>query len=274
MEYVHNGRVLQIADAHTHIYPKKIADKAVHAVGDFYHIPMTCGGTAEDLLASGEQIGTQSYLVCSVATKPEQAASITNFIAEACREHPQFVGLGAYHQDVEDPEGLLASVKTLGLYGIKLHSDFQRCNIDDPKLMPVYKMLCELDLCVLFHMGDDRYDFSSPARLVRVLEKYPHLRCIAAHFGGYQRWKEAKACLAGAGENLYFDTSSSLAFLGKEQAEEMIYTFGPDRMLFGTDFPMWSHADELQRFLSLSLPDTAVDAILSKNFQQFFKKNV
>lgn len=270
MKYIHNGRALQIADAHTHIYPEKIADKAVRAVGDFYHIPMTGGGTAEDLLASGEKIGTQYYLVCSVATKPEQAVSITSFIADECKKYPQFVGLGAYHQDVENPDKLLETVKASGLRGIKLHSDFQRCNIDDPKLMPIYGMLCELDMCVLFHMGDDRYDFSAPKRLARVLEKYPKLKCIGAHFGGYQRWKEAKECLADAGENLYFDTSSSLAFLEKEQAVDMIYTFGPERMMFGTDFPMWTHEDEIQRFLNLSLPDTVNDQIFLENFKRFF----
>lgn len=273
MQYTHNGRTLQIADAHTHIYPNKIAEKAVHAVGDFYNIPMTGGGTAEDLIASGNQIGISYYLVCSVATRPEQAPSITTFIADECSKYPQFVGLGAYHQDVENPDVLLENTAALGLQGIKLHSDFQRCNIDDPKMMPIYGMLRDLGLCVMFHMGDDRYDFSAPRRLVNVLEKYPDLKCLAAHFGGYQRWMEARECLAGAGKNVYFDTSSSLAFLDKDQAVEMIYKFGPEQMLFGTDFPMWTHTDELAHFLNLSLPDSVNDQILYENFKRFFKLN-
>lgn len=212
MEYSHNGRVLQIADAHTHIYPEKIADKAVHAVGDFYHIPMTGGGTAEDLLASGEKIGTQYYLVCSVATKPEQAASITSFIAEECKKYPQFVGLGAYHQDVENPDKLLETVKASGLQGIKLHSDFQRCNIDDPKLMPIYGMLCELDMCVLFHMGDDRYDFSAPKRLARVLEKYPKLKCIGPTSADTSDGKKLKSVLPVPGKTCTLILPAALPF--------------------------------------------------------------
>lgn len=144
---------------------------------------------------------------------------------------------GAYHQDVENPDKLLETVKASGLQGIKLHSDFQRCNIDDPKLMPIYGMLCELDMCVLFHMGDDRYDFSAPKRLARVLEKYPKLKCIGAHFGGYQRWKEAKECLAGAGENLYFDTSSSLGLFGKGTGS-------------GHDLHLWAGAYDVRHRLS------------------------
>ena len=52
MEYIYNGKALKIADAHTHIYPAKIAEKAVHAVGDFYNIPMTGGGTAGSAMPS------------------------------------------------------------------------------------------------------------------------------------------------------------------------------------------------------------------------------
>ena len=83
-------------------------------------------------------------------------------------------------------------------------------------------------------MGDDRYDFSAPVRLARVLDKVPDLKCIRAHFGGYRRWREAAKAVKRA--NLYFDTSSSLPFLEKQEAVDMIQHYGPDRMLFGTDF--------------------------------------
>ena len=260
----------RIADAHTHIYPSKIAEKAVQAIGDFYDIPMTGAGTADALVCAGAQCGVERYLVCSVATKPEQAESITRFIAEECAAHPEFVGVGAYHQDLADPAAHLDLIQSLGLSGIKLHSDFQRCDIDDPRLMPVYEMLQERGMFVMFHMGDDRYDFSAPKRLARVLEKYPDLRCHAAHFGGYQRWQEAMECLPDAGANLYFDTSSSLEFIEKEQALAMIEAFGAGRMMFGTDFPMWTHEKEIENVLSLGLTEKENKMIFYDNFARFF----
>jgi hypothetical protein len=39
-----------VIDFHAHIYPGKIADKAVVNIGEFYKIPMQKKGTAEDLL--------------------------------------------------------------------------------------------------------------------------------------------------------------------------------------------------------------------------------
>ena len=49
----------EIMDAHTHIFPSKIAEKATVNIGHFYDIPMAEQGSAEQLLASGAQIGTK-----------------------------------------------------------------------------------------------------------------------------------------------------------------------------------------------------------------------
>jgi len=258
----------KIADAHAHIYPHKIAEKATESVGDFYGLSMSRVGTSEALIKSGSKIGVSHYLVCSVATKVEQVESINHFICEECAKHPEFIGLAAYHQDVPDPYPVLEKAKAQGLRGIKVHSDFQHFNIDDPIMMPVYQALIDLDMVILFHMGDSRYDFSAPTRLARVLEKLPALKCIAAHLGGYERWQEAGAVLQG--ENLYFDTSSSLAFLRQEEALSLIKRYGAQKVMFGSDFPMWSHTDELENFLALGLSEEENRQIFFDNFASLF----
>ena len=52
----------------------------------------------------------------------------------------------------------------LGLRGIKIHPDFQKLAIDDESAIDTYKAIARRGLPVLFHMGDNRYDFSSPER--------------------------------------------------------------------------------------------------------------
>ena len=95
--------------------------------------------------------------------------------------------------------------------------------------------------------GDENQDSSSPERLAGILDKFTKLVVIAAHFGGYQMWDESMKYLVG--RNVYMDTSSSLAFLEPSEATEMIRKHGVDKFLFGTDFPMWNHKQELERFL-------------------------
>lgn len=121
----HNGVLYRAADAHAHIYPGKIAEKATENVGRFYDLPMAEVGLPHVLNEEGTAVGFDKFLVCSVATKVEQVGSINRFIAAKCEKYPKFVGLGAWHRDIEDVEKELNEIQALGLHGIKLHSDFK-----------------------------------------------------------------------------------------------------------------------------------------------------
>lgn len=265
----HNGVLYRAADAHAHIYPGKIAEKATENVGRFYDLPMAEVGLPHVLNEEGTAVGFDKFLVCSVATKVEQVGSINRFIAAKCEKYPKFVGLGAWHRDIEDVEKELNKIQALGLHGIKLHSDFQGFAIDDEKMLPVYKACMARDLPILFHMGDARSELSAPKKLANVLEKLPELKCIAAHLGGYQRWDEAKACLKGA--NVWVDTSSSLFVLNPDEARRSIEHFGMDKVMFGTDFPMWTHEKELERFFALAYGEEENRKMLYDNFEKLFK---
>jgi len=259
---------LTIADAHTHIFPAKIAQKAVGAIGDFYSIPMRHPGSPESLLESGGAIGVKKYLVCSTATRPGQVESINDFIGDCCRRHHQFLGFATLHPGYEDIPGEVARVVEMGLRGVKLHPDFQQFCIDDPAAFPIYEACAGAGLPILFHTGDDRYDWSAPSRMAAVARRFPGLTCIAAHFGGYNHWQDVEVYKDL--HNVWFDTSSTLFKLPRERALELLDTLGTRRFLFGTDFPMWDHREELDRFLSLGLPDGVRDDILYRNFQRLF----
>ena len=76
-------------------------------------------------------------------------------------------------------------------------------------------------------------------------------------------WEEALGLLAG--KSLYLDTSSSLEFLDPDRAVQLIRAYGADRILFGTDYPLWNPAEELERFYRLDLTDEEQEQILWKN---------
>ena len=258
----------KIIDAHTHIFPEKIARKATHAIGAFYDLPMQDEGVCQRLIQSGQSIGVSRYLVCSSATRPGQVASINDFISQACRAYPQFLGFGTLHPYMAGLEYELERMVGLGLRGVKLHPDFQQFHIDDEKAMEMYAAIDAAHLPILFHTGDARYDFSEPERLCRVLDRFPDLTCIAAHFGGYSAWDHVYSYPKSP--RLFFDTSSSLFKLPHEKALGLIDHFGAAQFFFGTDFPMWDHAAEYQRFLQLGLDDASRDAILFQNFERVF----
>ena len=269
MSVEHNGVSYRVADAHAHIYPGKIAVKATDSVGDFYQIPMQNVGLPHVLAERGAEAGIERFLVCSVATKVEQVRSINQFIEEKCKKYPQFIGLAAWHQDVEEIAGEMDDIQRRGLRGIKLHPDFQKFHIDDECMIPVYQEAHRRGLPVLFHTGDSRTDYSSPVRLMHVIEKIPEFTCIAAHLGGYSEWADARRELSGT--NVYIDTSSSLFSITPEQARENIEHFGVDHTMFGTDFPMWSPKKELERFFALGYGEEDNAQMLYGNFARLFK---
>jgi predicted TIM-barrel fold metal-dependent hydrolase len=269
MSVVKNGVVFRVADAHTHIYPERIAEKATNAIGAFYNFHMENIGLPDTLLALGNKAGVDKYLVSSVATKCEQVRSISVYIAGTCRAYSAFIGLGAWHQDIRDIDGEFDQLQSLGLRGIKLHPDFQKFNIDAPRMLDVYREANRRKLPVLFHTGDDRSDFSSPIRLARVIDQIPDFTCIAAHLGGYRQWSTAIRVLGGA--NVYIDTSSSLSYLTKEAALLSVSHFGVNRTLFGSDFPMWTLETELERFFGLGFTEEENRRILYGNFAELFE---
>ena len=199
----------RIIDSHCHIYPDKIAQKASDATANFYELPPSLDGRISTLLEHGEKAGIDHFIVQSVATTPKQVSSINRFIAASVAESGgRFTGLGTLHPDSEDMEADVNEILSLGLKGIKLHPDIQRVEIDDPRMHKMYK-LCEGKLPILMHTGDCRYDFSNPNRMIPILEQYPDLTVIGAHFGGWSIWEEATDKLSKY-KNFLVDCSSSL----------------------------------------------------------------
>ena len=157
----------------------------------------------------------------------------------------------------------------LGLRGINIHPDFQKLAIDDESAIDTYKAIARRGLPVLFHMGDNRYDFSSPDRLTNLLRRVPDLQVVAAHFGGWNIWPQSLA--HPQPESVLYDTSSTLGMTDRDIVLRLIDKIGPDRLIFGTDFPMWSPKEELARFLSLGLDESSRQKILYKNFMKLLK---
>jgi predicted TIM-barrel fold metal-dependent hydrolase len=258
---------MSIIDFHVHIFPEKIAEKATRNIGAFYGIPMCHNGTVPNLLELGTKAGIDRFLVHSTATKPEQVQSINDFVSGEVQKHPdRLIGFGTLHPGMEGAPAEIDRMIRCGLQGVKLHPDFQLFNADDRSMYPIYEELSG-QLPVLVHAGDNRYDYSSPLRIDQVARDFPNLTIIAAHLGGYTRWDEAYDVLYKR-KNIYIDTCSSLAFLPPERAREIIHHYGVERVLFGTDFPMWDQEEELARFDALGLTQNEREAILHENAER------
>lgn len=265
-------QVKHIINSHCHIYPEKIAHKAVTAVDLFYEerLGELSDGTAGTLLRTGMEAGITHFIVHSVATKPEQVESINRFIASAATQSEgHFTGLGALHPDASDLEGDIDSLIAMGLKGVKIHPDIQQFRADSKNAMRIFGLCEDRGIPILVHTGDYRYDYSNPNRIIPVLKAFPRLKFIGAHFGGWSIWEKAAAVLSDF-PNILVDTSSSFYGLTPERAKALVRIYGSERVMFGTDYPLWPQKNELDFLERMELLPEELENVCWKTCAKLF----
>lgn len=260
---------MKIIDIHTHIYPDEIAQKATDSVKAFYGIgDETMDGTEGLLLRRGREAGISQFVILPVAIRPDRVQHINDFILQKAAANPDYIPFGTVHAAmeglVEETERLLAA----GVKGIKMHPDSQRFPIDDPRLFPLYETI-RGRVPVLLHMGDKRYDYSHPVKLRKILDMFPGLGSIAAHFGGYSMYDTARELLLDT--DCVMDISSSMMFMAPGEAERYINIYGAERMAFGSDYPMFDPVTEVEKFLQLNLTDAQKEQIAHKTAERILR---
>ena len=260
--------MIPVIDVHCHVYPAAIAEKAAAAVAAFYRVRR--GDGVADLaglpeVLARECVGTYN-VIHSVATVPRQVEDVNRFVASVAAKDDRFLAFGTLHPDSE-PDAMarqIAQILDLGLKGIKLHPDMQGFALNSSACYDMVEA-CAGRFLLLLHTGDTRYARSNPEQLMPLLEQFPETTFIGAHMAGYTCWEHAGEVLAGRYPNLYVDISSTMFALTPERTAALVRAYGADRVLFGSDFPMWHPRGELERFLALPLTKAEQDAILYDN---------
>ncbi len=256
-----------IIDAHTHIFPSKIATKATATIGAFYGIDMDLSGST-DVLSLYKTIN--KFVVCSSATTVKQVSSINDFIFSECKANDKFCGLATLSPDMTEDMAKeeIARLSDCKIHGFKFHPDFQNYEFDNKAVYPLYRLISDMGLPILVHAGDKRYSRSNPKSISTVARDFPDLKICAAHFGGYSEWDKLSEYEGLS--NAWFDTCSSLPFISPETAKGFIDKFGADKFMFGSDFPMWRPDEEFERFEKIQLTQKEQDMILFENAKKFY----
>ena len=172
----------------------------------------------------------------------------TGEILEACLHLPDLlIPFGSCDPQCEDYETQFARLLARPIRGIKFHSDLQGLPLDSPRLFTMLRQLAASDvsyLPVYLHTGNFPIyrPLASPwqTALPRLLSAFPTLTFVCGHSGWDAPRVALKAALAHP--NLYLETSWQPARLLRRLCDKL----GPERLLFGSDFPLFSQRRALR----------------------------
>lgn len=233
-----------IIDFHTHIFPEKIASRALAKLAGVVKQEPSIDGCAEGLRASMKNAGIDMSVVLPVVTGVKQFNSILRFAAfineiYASAKEQCLISLAGIHPDDPDMKEHLALIKREGFAGIKLHPNYQNVEFNDIRIKRLLYAASELGLFVITHAGFDPYtpdhEFCTPDMILEVIKEVAPERLILAHLGSNENYEEAEEKLCG--QNVYLDTAYSLLRVGEDQFIRMVRKHGADKILFATDCP-------------------------------------
>lgn len=197
-------------------------------------------------------------------------------------EHPQLAAFISVDPILMDEAALVAEVEESrrnGASGIKLHPANQQFYPNDRRLWPVYHTAQALGLPILSHSGrgilPGTEGYARPSLFAEALAGFPALNFVLAHLGwGYT--DEAMELVRGY-PNVSFDLSFAIngsearPELSDEEAAALIRRIGPERVLFGSDWP-WCHPlKDAQRIDRLPLTAQEKRLIFYENAQRILK---
>ena len=258
-----------IIDFHTHVFPDRIAERTVSYLAEKSGNPPYYNGSVDGLLSKMRDSGVDLSVVLPVVTAPKQFESINGFAAEINAKYsPSLISFGGIHPECEDLEGKMTAIKEMGLFGVKIHPDYQETYIDDERYVRILECAKENDLIVVAHAGvDNGYEGlpvrCTPERAKNLIRKVVHSKLVLAHLGANGMAEDVISVLCG--EDVYFDTAYVLSRTDRDTFTRILAKHGEDRILFASDSPWSDMKRDIDLIRSFGLKKKTEEKILSLN---------
>lgn len=233
-------------------------------------------GDAATVAKRARSVGI-AYTVVSplLALMPRGCADTVAGNAEAYRVVPETTGLLQWvvlnplqQATFDQADEMLKHPRCMG---IKIHPEEHQYKISEHG-RSIFEFAAERRAVVLTHSGEPN---SVPADFVPLANEFPEVTLILAHLGfsgatGQSPDLQVRAIQAARHGNLYTDTSSAQSIL-PGLIEWAVNEVGPERILFGTDTPLYSASAQRARIDFAEIGDEQRRMILWKNAQRILQ---
>ncbi len=210
-------------------------------------------------------------------TMQTRLTSYNDWLCEKCREDGRIEPVIAADATIE-PDYMAAEIlskyERYKIKVLKIHPSVNHLSADDKGYEPIFALAQEKGLTIISHggiSGDDlEGKYCAPGNFQKVLDNFPNLKLVIAHLA-YPHI-EPLLELAANYPNLYTDISFVLKHtsLTDEELCRIIRKFGPERVLFGSDFPWSDPEKDVDRLLNLKLSNEEQDMLAFQNAERLF----
>lgn len=181
-------------------------------------------------------------------------------------------GINPFHK-MEGVKALERAVKDHGFICAHLHHYGYGLRPDDKAFFPFYAKCVELDVPVMVQMGHSAEfmpsDVGRPIYLDDIALYFPALKIVATHTGW--PWVEEMIAMAWKHPNLYISTTAHSPKYWDKSLVHFLNSRGKGKVMFGTDFPVLTHAASIAEIDALGLKEDARKALLHDTAAKVFK---
>jgi predicted TIM-barrel fold metal-dependent hydrolase len=275
-------------DAHTHLFaPGQVLAREQIAQGDrtfreMYANPDARMALSRDLFEALDEAELDGALAAGFAFSHEPDILEQNaYIAETARDSGgQIIPFGSVNPALPGWERHAHHAIDLGVRGfgeLRPHNQgWDPLGADAARLYGIAK---DASLALLWHCSEPvghaypgKEGGISAVELVGVATANPGLRMIAAHLGAglsfYLQMPEVRAAI----DSVYFDTAAASLLYDDASVARLVDLAGPERVLFGSDYPLLSPRRQIQR-LAAQLPGPVLEAVCGGNARRLFYEN-
>ncbi len=274
-----------IIDFHAHIFPDSVReDRSAYLERDatFEHLysdPKARLSSAELLVEKMDRDGVDMAVTLGMGWQVHDfAVEANNYILESAKAFSDRLVPFCTVNPVLGNEAIkeVERCADLGARGIgELHSYAQGYRLDDERVMrPFMEIAIARDLIVLTHSSEPvghvyaGKGTVTPDELCRFIETYPEAKIVCAHWGGGLPFYALMPEVSEALQNVYFDSAASPFLYVPDVFTNAVKLVGPDKVLFGTDYPLISHKRLLGQVESQNFDPETKAAVMGGNAQR------
>jgi uncharacterized protein len=207
-------------------------------------------------------------------------------LLEVAGDDPRFgivAGVSYYNYTAHDLADYRALLREGRIKGFKLYPGYEAFYVHDPRMRVIYELAGEFGIPVMIHTGDTfdprgKVKYAQPLEVDEVAVDFREVTFVICHIGN--PWITDAMEVIYKNDNVVGDISGFTLggfeerferYMLAQVNEVLAFAGNPDKLLFGTDWPICDVSGYIRFVRQLDLSESATERIFWKNTNRIFR---